>query len=259
MRRLILACALGLAIGGCDGDGDGGDPGRVTLHRLNNVEYDNTVRDLLGTALTPARDFPADDRGYGFDNVADVLRLSPLSLELYETAAEALIADALATPTASTTQPFEIMGDAAVGNVQGGGWLFFSGGTASITATTPIAATYKIAVRAYGQQAGPDPARLSIEVPNQPVHIVDVTAVAASPVTYEWSVALPAGHSLVTVGFVNDFYDAATMAERLVAFLRTLDSWRRLLDRRGQLTEVRARRADVVTATEAVLAGRPHP
>jgi hypothetical protein len=214
MRRLILACALGLAIGGCDGDGDGGDPGRVTLHRLNNVEYDNTVRDLLGTALTPARDFPADDRGYGFDNVADVLRLSPLSLELYETAAEALIADALATPTASTTQAFEIMGDAAVGNVQGGGWLFFSAGTASITATTPIAATYKIAVRAYGQQAGLDPARLSIEVPNQPVRIIDVTAVAASPATYEWTVALPAGHALITVGFVNDFYDAATMADR---------------------------------------------
>ena len=46
---------------------------------------------------------------------------------------------------------------------------------------------------------------------------------------------------------------ALVVAERLVAFLRTLDSWRRLLDRRGQLTEVRARRADVVTATEALL------
>ncbi|HMR80413.1 MAG TPA: DUF1587 domain-containing protein, partial [Polyangiaceae bacterium] len=41
----------------------GRDPGRVTLHRLNRAEYDNTVRDLLGTALTPAKDFPADDHG----------------------------------------------------------------------------------------------------------------------------------------------------------------------------------------------------
>jgi 1-acyl-sn-glycerol-3-phosphate acyltransferase len=52
---------------------------------------------------------------------------------------------------------------------------------------------------------------------------------------------------------------ALVVAERLVAFLRTLDSWRRLLDRRGQLTEVRARRADVVAATEALLAHRSPP
>lgn len=103
------------------------------------------------------------------------------------------------------------MGDAAVGNVQGGGWLF-SAGTASITADTPIAATTRSRCAPYGQQAGPDPARLSIEVPNQPVRIIDVTAVG-SPATYEWTVALPAGHALVTVGFVNDFYDAATMAD----------------------------------------------
>ena len=213
MRWLPPACAVALFVG-CAGDGGGGDPGRITLHRLNNAEYDNTVRDLLGTALTPGRDFPADDRGYGFDNVADVLRLSPLSMELYERAAEALIADTLALPVPSTTQAFEITGDASVGNPSGTGWLFFSNGTASITATTPIAATYTIRVRAYGQQAGPDPARLSIEVPNQPVHVVDVTATSAAPATYEWTVALPAGHALITVGFVNDFYDSATSADR---------------------------------------------
>ncbi|MBK9035700.1 MAG: DUF1592 domain-containing protein [Myxococcales bacterium] len=209
---LVRVAAL-LVVGACAGDGDGGDPGRVTLHRLNNVEYNNTVRDLLGTTLTPAVDFPADDRGYGFDNVADVLRLSPLSLELYEAAAEALIADTLATPTASTTQSFEIMGDASVGNMSGTGWLFFSSGTASITVATPIAATYRVTVRAYGQQAGPEPARLSIEVPNQPPAIIDVTAVAASPGDYAITVPLPAGNALVTVGFVNDYYDA-TLGDR---------------------------------------------
>ena len=46
---------------------------------------------------------------------------------------------------------------------------------------------------------------------------------------------------------------ALVVAERLVAFLRTLDSWRRLLDRRGQLTEVRAVRAEVVAAADALL------
>jgi hypothetical protein len=65
----------------------GTDPGRVTLHRLNRAEYNNTVRDLLGTALRPADDFPADDRGSGFDNVADVLSLSPLHLDMYQRSA----------------------------------------------------------------------------------------------------------------------------------------------------------------------------
>jgi hypothetical protein len=74
----------------------GTDPGRVTLHRLNRVEYDNTVRDLLGTTATPAKDFPADDRGYGLDNLADILTLSPVHINLYQATAESLVTQALA-------------------------------------------------------------------------------------------------------------------------------------------------------------------
>ncbi|MBI1764766.1 MAG: DUF1592 domain-containing protein [Acidobacteria bacterium] len=64
------------------------DPGRVTARRLNRAEYNNTVRDLLGVALAPADDFPQDDSGYGFDNIGDVLSLSPVLMEKYLTAAE---------------------------------------------------------------------------------------------------------------------------------------------------------------------------
>lgn len=124
MRNLLLSSALlGLvALASCTGrlegqglpgsslDPGGGtssgggaatatDPGRVTLHRLNRAEYNNTVRDLLGTKLTPADDFPIDDRGFGFDNMADVLTLSPLHLSVYNTAAKALITEALANAT----------------------------------------------------------------------------------------------------------------------------------------------------------------
>jgi len=77
----------------------GNDPGRVTLHRLNRVEYNNTVKDLLGTSLRPADNFPADDRGGGFDNVADVLTLSSTQLSLYQQAAAALVDDALTNAT----------------------------------------------------------------------------------------------------------------------------------------------------------------
>jgi hypothetical protein len=70
---------------------DNPDPGRVTIRRLNRAEYNNTVRDLLGIDFHPADDFPNDDMGYGFDNIGDVLSLSPLLLEKYVTAAEQIM------------------------------------------------------------------------------------------------------------------------------------------------------------------------
>ena len=66
------------------------DPGRITVRRLNKVEYKNTVRDLLGIDFDPTENFPADDVGYGFDNIGDVLTMSPLLMERYLEAAEAI-------------------------------------------------------------------------------------------------------------------------------------------------------------------------
>ena len=62
--------------------------GRVTARRLNRVEYNNTIRDLLGVAARPADEFPVDDSGYGFDNNGDVLSVSPMLMEKYMQAAE---------------------------------------------------------------------------------------------------------------------------------------------------------------------------
>jgi hypothetical protein len=59
----------------------------VTIRRLNRAEYNNTVRDLLGVNFRPADDFPSDDVGYGFDNIGDVLTVSPGLLERYLLAA----------------------------------------------------------------------------------------------------------------------------------------------------------------------------
>jgi len=59
------------------------NPGQPTIHRLNRVEYGNAVRDLLGLDLKLAAKLPADDTGYGFDNIGDVLSLSPILIERY--------------------------------------------------------------------------------------------------------------------------------------------------------------------------------
>ncbi|HEX3150591.1 MAG TPA: DUF1592 domain-containing protein [Gemmataceae bacterium] len=71
------------------------DPGRVTIRRLNKTEYANTIRDLVGVDFDPAEDFPADDIGYGFDNIGDVLTLSPVLMERYLSAAEAIVQRAI--------------------------------------------------------------------------------------------------------------------------------------------------------------------
>jgi hypothetical protein len=71
------------------------DPGRVTMRRLNRVEYRNTVRDLIGVDFDPTEDFPSDDIGHGFDNIGDVLTLSPVLMERYLAASEGIVQRAI--------------------------------------------------------------------------------------------------------------------------------------------------------------------
>jgi len=71
------------------------DPGHVPIHRLNRVEYANTIRDLLGVDFRASEEFPADDSGYGFDNIGDVLTVSPLLMQKYLSAAEGIAARAV--------------------------------------------------------------------------------------------------------------------------------------------------------------------
>ena len=71
------------------------DPGRVTVRRLNRVEYRNTIRDLMGIDFNSEVEFPPDDSGNGFDNNGDVLTLSPLLLEKYLAAAESIVEQAV--------------------------------------------------------------------------------------------------------------------------------------------------------------------
>src|SRR6478736_4327394 len=71
------------------------DPGRVTIRRLNRVEYRNTIRDLLGVNFDTTTAFPPDDTGHGFDNIGDVLTLPPMLLEKYVVAADQIITEAV--------------------------------------------------------------------------------------------------------------------------------------------------------------------
>jgi hypothetical protein len=63
------------------------NPGRPAVHRLNRVEYSNAIRDVLALDIRPGASLPVDDSGYGFDNIGDVLSISPALLEKYMSAA----------------------------------------------------------------------------------------------------------------------------------------------------------------------------
>ena len=69
--------------------------GRVVLRRLNRVEYENTLHDLLAIDLPLQHHLPEDAPSHGFDNVAEGLRLSMLHMEQFLEAADAAITAAL--------------------------------------------------------------------------------------------------------------------------------------------------------------------
>lgn len=80
----------------------------TAFRRLNRYEYNATIRDLLAVPFRPAADFPADDSGYGFDNIAGVLSTSPSLMEKYLAAAEKIARAAIipATPPPPSVQRF---------------------------------------------------------------------------------------------------------------------------------------------------------
>jgi mono/diheme cytochrome c family protein len=77
------------------------NPGRASLHRMNRTEYGNAIRDLLGLNVNVSDLLPTDDASYGFDNIADVLTLSPALLERYLSAAGKISRLAVGDPATS--------------------------------------------------------------------------------------------------------------------------------------------------------------
>src|SRR5206468_1598544 len=80
------------------------NPGGVTLHRLNRAEYANSIHEFFGIDIDASAFLPADDVSDGFDNIANVLKVSPSFLEQYINAARAVARQAMGEPP-STNVP----------------------------------------------------------------------------------------------------------------------------------------------------------
>ena len=201
---------------------DGRDPGRVVARRLNRSEYNNTVRDLLGTRLRPADDFPADDLGYGFDNIAAVLSLSPLHIETYERAATLLARDALRAPI---TEPVDLRVEAedvaaevepSLGSAyRGTAWDIYNEGAIEGAVTVPYDGLYRFEVKAF---AGPlvkgEAPTLVLELDGKEITSFEV--INTEPEALGVEVTLTEGEHSVAARFINPFYDAQTSELRRV-------------------------------------------
>jgi hypothetical protein len=152
------------------------NPGRPLLHRLNRAEYANAIRDLLALEVDAATLLPPDDSGYGFDNNADTLGISPVLLERYLSAAGKISSLATGDPeTGPAGQTIRIRQDASQDRHVEGLPLGTVGG-ALAKLNIPLDGEYTIAVRYFrtnlGAMRGLEyPHQLEITVDGERVHL----------------------------------------------------------------------------------------
>ena len=186
------------------------DPGSPAIHRLNRAEYRNAVRDLLGLDLDHARDLPADDSGYGFDNIGDVLTVSPLHVEKYVAAARRVsrlvVGTGAPVPVVHRYRPAG--GPGWDGEIAGlppntrGGILFHH--------HFPFDAEYAIQVRVRGRRApGMPPPKLDVRIDGARVRLLDADfdAEEASQGSriFEVRTPLAAGEHEIAAGFLTEY------------------------------------------------------
>ena len=170
-------------------------PGRVTIRRLNRQEYDNTIRDLFGIDLKLAKTFPSDDVGYGFDNIGDVLSVSPVLFERYIDAADEIVRTVIASTDveAAPRRQFE-------------GKRFPTRGQVTRDFTLEDAGEYVLRVRAWGDQAGNQACFMLVGLDGKPLRKELVRNDRNRPTDFEVTLDLKQGKHQLGVAFLNDFY-----------------------------------------------------
>ncbi len=193
------------------------DFGRVTIRRLNRTEYNNTIRDLVGVDFKPSADFPNDDVGYGFDNIGDVLSVSPMLLEKYLTAAEEVFERAIVIADPPKPKAERLGSPKASFNAgrdrRGGGQFLFGKGQISGQIYLDEG-DYTIKATVFGQQRGDEPVKGAIRVGRDEVFRFETNATEEKPETIEAKVRIKAGSKTIGVAFLNPFTEPAKPDEK---------------------------------------------
>jgi hypothetical protein len=181
------------------------DPGRVTVRRLNKVEYANTVRDLVGVDFNPAEDFPADDIGYGFDNIGDVLTLSPVLMERYLAAAEAIVSRAIVPEPPKPPQRWQNGKYLEPGTDPNkiGKFRAITKDNLNTPYSLTLAGDYIFRFKAYASTDKED-VKVSVTFDGKEVKTFDIpNGDEKSAKVYEHKLTLPKGNSRAAVKFLN--------------------------------------------------------
>ncbi|WP_437187206.1 DUF1592 domain-containing protein [Planctomicrobium sp. SH668] len=185
------------------------NPGRVTIRRLNKVEYNNTVNALLSIDFKPADSFPSDDTSHGFDNIGDVLSVPPLLIEKYLAAAEE-IADAAAyhrSPIAFKKKlPLDRFKPSGAAQTEASGISMVSSGAAESTFRFPRSGSYLLRIMARQDKGGNEDAHLVVSLDGEHLETFDV-ANTTEMMPFELPINSKGGHQTVKVAFDNDFWD----------------------------------------------------
>lgn len=195
------------------------DPGRVTIRRLNRLEYDYTVRDLIGLDLRTARSsFPSDDVGEGFDNIGDVLSLPPLLLEKYLDAAtvildKAIVAQPLNVSYNGAQLPAIHEGKPLPAESGTGAREFTAVGETILSLAVPIEGKYNLKVRTSQIAAGPDAAIMAVKVNGKPVKELKISTTDNNPGAVSVPLVLEKGACTITLGFTNPFTEERDAAK----------------------------------------------
>lgn len=164
---------------------------------MNRVEYDNTVRELLGNSLAPGVALPADPDLQGFDNLAEGLSLSPSLLELYGKAAR----DSAETALHVAPRYREHFDGKAIGVAPGYGFgssaFALAGTKATAKIRLPQAERVTISVVAGGTFSRADKPNLELRIDSAPAQSFVVEAPPSAPAVFTVSADLAAGeHSI---------------------------------------------------------------
>ncbi|HSI72566.1 MAG TPA: DUF1592 domain-containing protein [Fimbriimonas sp.] len=201
------------------------DPGRVTMRRLNRLEYDNTIRDLTGLDLHLSEDFPSDEVGNGFDNMGDVLSISPLLMEKYLKAAEVVATRAVFVPQAAPQRfnATDLKTDAKTGAGVENDIIIFAPGALFFDYECRVPGEYTARVRAYGHQVGAEAVKMQFQIDGAGIKQVDVKATAVKAEDYEFTFNLSTGKHRIGVAFMNDIYDAGPPARDRNLLVKWID------------------------------------
>ena len=190
-------------------DPDHPDPGHVTLRRLNRTEYRNTLDDLLGVRTDVASLLPPDDSGYGFDNIGDVLTLSPVHLERYLEAARVALDGCVVVgpmpPHATTIAGRDLAGE---GRREDKDRILFNSGAASADFKAPRDGHYRIEITASGTPAGDEDPGMELRIDGETHSSWSVAASSDAPAAFTAEAQLAKGRThQIAVAFTNDHFD----------------------------------------------------